>query len=112
MANVNSLKDGYVNETGVMSAAPTASGTVLKTTSAMIRHCVLIPDGYTYACSSIQFTSGYSLYLGSGVGQIGICGKGRVMHGKATAIRMISVASVIQPTAGRSGTSIPAGKLG
>jgi hypothetical protein len=128
---VYSRKDGYINETGVMSgtvASATASGIVTYgVASAQIRHCVMLPPNTNLSATSLTFTSGYSTYLNSGCGRLAI-GPGTGMKKtsavnvggilKITAVnatiglRMMSVGTVIQPTAARSGASIPGGDLG
>lgn len=121
MALVKSLADGYVTESGVMSATPTVSGIYIKlgVASALINHLVVVPAGKVLLASSITFScKGDSVALGtSGTGSLGIepglAGQ-VVAGGPLTAagkkLRFVSVGSVIQPTAGRSGRSLPAGR--
>lgn len=123
MAQVKSLADGYITESGVMSATPTVSGIYIKlgVASALINHLVIVPAGKVLLASALAFScKGDSAALGaSGTGALGIepCGVCRVVAGgpltaAGVKLRFMSVGSVMQPTAGRSGKSVSLSPLG
>src|SRR4051812_42997200 len=102
MAQVNSLKAGYINEPGVMSATPTSA------TSALIKHNVMLPGNTVTYLKNVAFTSAVS---GDGfTGQLSVAdGRQGTLYLTATAVQRITfgkVGGVIQVS---GAASIPQG---
>lgn len=102
MAQVSSLKDGYINEVGVMSA------TVTSATSCLFKHNVLLPGGTITYMKYAAFTSN-SQNAGILTGQLGfVDGEPGtlVLTGSAPRIRFGTTGGVIQVS---GAASIPFG---
>ena len=109
MAAINSLKDGYINETGVMSAA------VSSTTSVSIGHRVMLPGNTATAIKSATFTSAViGGYVNTPAGVVGYLAVADGLPGTLTvtngsvAIRNTKVGGVIQVS---GSPSIPQGQI-
>ena len=107
MAQVNSIKAGFINETGVMSATCTSA------TSALIKHAVMLPSSTVTYLNNVAFSTSTGPDGGTLTGCFGVAsGKNATLiltKAAAATIVLSKVGGVIQVS---GGASVPLGQNG
>src|ERR1035437_5682344 len=108
MAQVNSLKAGFINETGVMSATCTSA------TSALIKHAVMLPSSTVTYLNNVAFSTSTGPDGGTLTGSLAVAGGGKnhtliLTKAAAATIVLSKVGGVIQVS---GGASVPLGQNG